>query len=118
VRGGAHDGNACPVCQQDECHHSPDRLFRVGVVAIIKEADLREVSLVSRPAHPGARLTAIPVDNADLMAHFRENYAPGLPLSCDKCLGNCTGFDELTEPGDSTVVPESGYSDDELREML
>ncbi|MGA2470169.1 MAG: hypothetical protein ABSG64_05715 [Solirubrobacteraceae bacterium] len=96
VRGGPGPSGRCPVCMQDKCRHTSDRLFRVPVVGIINEVtELPEVSLVGRPAQPEARFVKISVPTADLMAEFGDTFVPGTPVSCDRCLGPCWGFDEL-----------------------
>jgi hypothetical protein len=100
VRGGPGGTRDCPVCRQSECGHRADRLYRVGVVAIIREVrELVEVSIVDRPANPEARLTSLPVDNADLRASLGPNFLPGMPVSCDRCLSHCSGFETLTDRG-------------------
>jgi hypothetical protein len=99
VRSGVGPSGHCPVCLADSCGHNSDRLYRVSVVSIIKEAELREVSFVSRPAQPEARLLALPIDTAELAEYLGPGFEVGMPVNCDACLGPCTGFDELPEPG-------------------
>lgn len=96
VRGGAGPSGSCPVCLQESgCHHSGDRLYRVGVTSVIKHVEvLREVSLVDRPAQPEARLTALPIDSANLERAFGPNFKIGMRLNCDFCLGRCHGIED------------------------
>lgn len=94
VRGGPWAGGPCRVCLREDCRHRVDRLYRAAVVSIIKEARIREVSIVRRPAQPEARLTALPVSMEDLRAAFGRHFEPGMRVSCDKCLGECEGIDD------------------------
>jgi hypothetical protein len=96
VRGGVGTSGHCPVCMAEaECRHRADRLYRVTLTRIITKMDVREISLVSRPAGVTTRLLGIPVDNADLIKAFGPDFEVGMPVSCDKCLNGCWGFDEL-----------------------
>jgi hypothetical protein len=96
VRGGRHDGVDCPVCLRPECQHRGDRLYRVGVVSIVSNVDeLREVSMVVRPASPEARLLEIPIETAALQEKFGPRFSVGTEVSCDLCLGGCWGFDGM-----------------------
>jgi hypothetical protein len=95
VRGGAHDGLACPVCHQQTCEHRHDRLYRVSVISNVKEVDrILEVSVVGRPAQPEARPTELPIDTSALRQHLGPAFREGMKVSCDLCLGECWGFDE------------------------
>jgi hypothetical protein len=83
----------CSLCDGDlsEC----DRLYRAPVVSIIKEVDeLREISWVRRPAHPEARLVALPVSTDDRAEAPGGDFSVGVPVSCDRCLDPCPGIDD------------------------
>lgn len=96
VRGGGQQGRACAVCLDEECEHSPDWLYRVAVVSIVRNVDeIREISVVSRPAQPEARLLELPVNSESLRRHFGAAFVVGMSVSCDQCLGACPGFHEL-----------------------
>lgn len=100
VRGGARDGLECPVCQKATCEHRSDQLYRVSVISIVKEVDrLREISVVGRPAQPEARLTELPITTDALRQHLGSRFHPGMEVSCDLCLGQCPGFEEVPEQG-------------------
>ncbi len=105
VRGGPSPSGRCPICLQEECRHSPRRLYRVSLTAIVTKIRGREVSWVRRPANPETRLLSISVSNDDLANHFGEAFTPGVPLSCDKCLGPCWGFSEFEPPVDDGNEP-------------
>lgn len=94
VRGGAHDERPCSLCMQTACRHRVDRLYRASVVSIITDIQAQEVSIVRRPAQPEARLLGIPVSSDDL-ANALGGFQPGIEVSCDKCLEDCPGFEEI-----------------------
>jgi hypothetical protein len=92
VPGGTADLGWCRVCLQEHCNHDDGQTYRVAVVAIITEMRLNEVSLVSKPAHPEARFTAISIPVSDLAEALGDEFAPGLDVSCDRCLLPCDGL--------------------------
>jgi hypothetical protein len=98
VRGGPNATGRCPVCGRKKCDHRPDRLYRAAMTRIVTQMRLREVSMVSRPAGVETRLTEIPVDTDGLQQHLGSAWKPGMPVSCDRCLGgldSCLGFTEF-----------------------
>lgn len=96
VRGGVGAAGHCPVCMaKADCQHRADRLYRVTLTKLITDMDVREVSFVSRPAGVTTRLLGIPVDNADLIEALGPDFEVGMPVSCDKCLNGCWGFNEF-----------------------
>jgi hypothetical protein len=104
VAGGPNASGYCPVCVRQVgvpvCDHSPTDTFEVEPVSIITEIiRLEEISLVSRPIQPDARLTAIPVDGQTLKAAMGPRFQYGIDtVSCSRCLNPCSGFDRM--PGD------------------
>ena len=93
VPGGAEDLGWCRVCLFDaDCDHSRDQRYRVGVVSIIREMQITEVSLVNKPAHPGARLLRVSVPFTQLQEVLGPELSPGDGVSCDKCLLECDGL--------------------------
>jgi hypothetical protein len=93
VPGGVADLGWCRVCTNAECTaHAPDQTYRTGVVAIIRDMDLDEVSFVSRPAQPDVRIQRQSIDMADLRAALGEQWKPGMAVSCDFCLHPCSGL--------------------------
>jgi hypothetical protein len=96
VAGGIGPAGVCPVCTNSECtDHSPEKRYRVGVVGIVRELELHEISIVRKPAQPEARFTSLPVSTEDLQEALGSSFVPGMPVSCDKCLYPCSGIDEL-----------------------
>lgn len=92
VPGGTDELGWCRICLADACLHTPADRERVTVVAIIREMELEEISLVSKPAHPEARLTSVSVSASDLQAGLGPEFTPGMDVSCDKCLSFCGGL--------------------------
>lgn len=97
VRGGSGPSGYCPVCMgEGGCRHDPDRLYPATPTRIVKELQIREVSLVSRPAGVTTRLTELPIDTTKLVHALGPEFEVGMPVSCDLCLkGDCWGFDEF-----------------------
>jgi hypothetical protein len=93
VPGGSADLGWCRVCLKESgCSHRADEQHRVGVVSIIKEMELQEVSIVGRPAHPDARFEIIGIDAGKLQARLGAAFSPGVPVNCDRCLQVCEGL--------------------------
>jgi hypothetical protein len=107
VRGGVGASGHCPVCMAEaDCQHRADRLYRVTLTKIITKMDVREISLVSRPAGVTTRLLVISVDNADLIEALGPDFEVGMPVSCDKCLNGCWGISEFDLPDASLAGDE------------
>jgi hypothetical protein len=47
-------------------------------------------------------LSALRVDSDRLVAKLGSRFAIGMPVNCDKCLGECWGFDELPSDDQDT----------------
>ena len=93
VPGGHKDLGWCRVCiLKTDCGHSPTESYRVGVVAIITELELTEISLVSKPAHPEARQRKVSISSSRLKESLGPEFHIGGPVSCDKCLLECQGL--------------------------
>ena len=86
----------CSICHQEpaECDHINGRVYDgercYRIITEVKE--ILEVSLVSRPAQPDARIQRVSVSTSDLQDHLGPVWKPGMPVSCDKCLSPCPGF--------------------------
>jgi hypothetical protein len=83
----------CSICEgdPDECEHVRGReCGGQACVHIITDAEVMEVSLVGKPAQPDARLTSISVSTSTMRSKLGE-FAPGVPVTCDKCLSSCDG---------------------------
>lgn len=93
VPGGTADLGWCRVClTREPCEHVPTELYRAGVVSIIDQGDLDEISLVGKPAMPDARIHSQTVDLADLQRALGPEFEPGMDVSCDFCLTRCSGL--------------------------
>lgn len=114
IRGGPWTGGNCRVCFKPVCNHRDDRLYRAPVVAIIVDGNIDEVSEVRRPANPTARMIDIPLSTEKLAELLGTDFHPGVDLSCDMCLEECTGFvDPFTDDDDgneSSIHHEGGIT--------
>ena len=97
VAGGIGPTGRCRACGSDECtEHIPERTYRVPAIGIVTEIDqVREVSIVARPAQPLARLTSVPVDGDLLRDALGSSFETGMTVSCDRCLNACKGIAEI-----------------------
>jgi hypothetical protein len=96
VEAGRHKG-WCNICGEEACKsHDIGTKYDAEARVIITEMQLREISIVSRPAHPDARLTKIDMSRGDVERELGR-LPSGAHLSCDKCLSSCQGFDYLPE---------------------
>jgi hypothetical protein len=87
----------CSICGSDPaaCSHVTGRTYDGQFCARrIKRADVLEISLVSRPAQPDARIIARRVGHAELRQALGPRWQPGIPVSCDRCLRPCGGITE------------------------
>lgn len=85
----------CTVCDQEisVCPHIKGRDYD-GVICAHRLMDLevQSIDLVAYPAHPDARVLMQSVDIADLVKALGPDFEPGMPVSCDQCLGACRGI--------------------------
>jgi Caudovirus prohead serine protease len=92
VPGGSDDLGWCRVCCQPECEHLQTETYRASLVSIIREMELHEVSVVTKPAHPEARIQLVSIPLSDLRAELGNDFQPGMDVSCDRCLSPCEGL--------------------------
>lgn len=92
----------CSICgsDPDDCPHITGRMYDdQRCIRRVTELDLLEISLVGRPEQPDARIMSMSVDLSDLRESLGEEFAPGGPVTCDRCLSPCDGvarpFEEL-----------------------
>jgi hypothetical protein len=92
----------CSICGRDpdECPHISGRIYDgQRCVRNVTDLDLLEISLVARPKQPDARIESMSIDVKDLRDSLGEEFAPGVPVTCDRCLSACDGvarpFEEL-----------------------
>ena len=85
----------CSICGEDpeDCDHISGQFYGDEVCGrLITEADLMEVSLVSRPRQPDARIQSVSITREDLERELGSEFRYGMPVSCDKCLRECNGM--------------------------
>lgn len=95
-RAGRDGTGKCDICGATSCPHTEDQEFLVEAHASAGNAEVGEVSLVSRPRYPQARLVKITKnigsDTGD--QPWRRAAELGL-LNCDADLGPCSGLNEI-----------------------
>ena len=92
VPGGADELGWCRVCLKESCGHVPTDSYRVSLVSIIREMTFDEVSIVSKPAHPDARMMSVSIDVAALSTELGDGFVPGADVRCSRCLLPCEGL--------------------------
>lgn len=84
----------CSICGNDpqDCPHIAGRTYDgKRCIRIINDGDILEVSLVGRPAQPDARIESMSIDMNDFRMSLGPDFAPGVPVTCDRCLSACDG---------------------------
>lgn len=98
-------GDRCNLCDRKDCDHEDGEAGVVVCGHLIVSADLVEISLVPRPAQPMARIGEVDVDVGLLEALLGpRGWAPGMEVSCDKCLSACHGvreYDPMLSPDEN-----------------
>ena len=94
--GGIVREARCSVCQLDpyDCDHITGEYYD-GILCVreVHRIDLLEVSFVTRPAQPDARIERMSVSARELQQHLGTKWKPGMPVSCDRCLTSCSGLE-------------------------
>jgi hypothetical protein len=98
IEGGIFADGYCRVCEASDCTTHGAGTHQVRCGSIVAEMTIEELSMVDRPVQPDARLTAIPMDTKQLAEFLGPTFKPGMPVSCDRCLSECPGFDSLQRP--------------------
>lgn len=92
--GAIIDESNCSICGQDPdlCSHISGRNYEGSpCYRIITKFRLDHVALVEHPDFPDARVTASPVDLADIIQELGPVPPLGTPIYCDRCLSSCQG---------------------------
>lgn len=92
--GGIVRKASCSICHQDpeDCEHITGRVYEgEACVRVLEDIELREVSLVGKPANPDARIERMSIDTAELEESLGPEFQPGTPVACDRCLYSCDG---------------------------
>lgn len=93
VTGGPNKADRCPVCAETMCNHSPDQKYQVMAGRIITKAELDEISLVTRPKQPEARIQICPVPEETIRNALGPKFRYGEDMvDCSMCLLACPGF--------------------------
>lgn len=84
----------CSICEAsiDDCNHVPGVVYdNVECVRVIKQLDILDIALVGWPAQRGARIHEISYSPSELAESLGEEFYPGIPVMCDRCLSPCDG---------------------------
>lgn len=92
VPGGSSELGWCRVCGDDCCSHSEEREYRVPLNIVVTEAEIDEISLVTRPAMRVTRIERMSESVAAIEEVVGHKLPDGSVLSCDSCLSPCEGL--------------------------
>ena len=87
----------CSICRQDpeDCHHITGQTYGDKVCyRVVTRADLLEISFVSRPGQPDARIHRVSVNRNELEQAIGPSFRYGMLVSCNVCLQRCDGMTE------------------------
>ena len=84
------DDGRCSVCGLLNCGHKQGETYPVTASGIGREIAAHEVSMVSRPRYPLARINKMTRE----VPERYQPYAEAGVLDCDECLGPCGGLVE------------------------
>jgi hypothetical protein len=87
----------CSICRQDpwECPHVLGEEYD-GEIAhvVITKAEPIEVSFVSRPRQPDARIVKQSLSSSELAQELGPDFVPGDDVLCGRCLVTCSGVSD------------------------
>lgn len=86
-------GGKCSICGAEDCEHEDGRAYLVPARGIARNVIAQEVSMVTRPRYPQARIAEQSLD-LELTAEGERLARAGF-LSCDADLGPCKGFNDM-----------------------
>lgn len=96
IAGRQADGG-CTICNSPRClSHTPGARYPVVAHPITRQADLQEISTVTRPRDPLARCNAVEIP-AYAIASLPNQDDPNASLHCEWCIAPCTGFTSVEE---------------------
>lgn len=84
------EDGSCNICDLPECPHENMSTYPVIARGFVRDINIHETSMVSRPRYPLARITEW---TKEIPQRYRE-YAEAHVLNCDGCMGPCKGFNE------------------------
>ena len=87
------DVGQCPCGESPNCRHNEGDVLELRPHAVVKDADLHEVSLVARPRDPLARISAVSFDNQKMTTLAGREIPSGtIESECLHCRQSCTGM--------------------------
>ncbi|MEY9966573.1 hypothetical protein ABIA33_004638 [Streptacidiphilus sp. MAP12-16] len=85
------DEGQCNVCGTQECPHKVGQSVGAYPYPVMADGAIHEVSMVSRPRDPLARLNKIEI-SMDLLTKTLGKEPTGQKITCYRCLHPCSGF--------------------------
>ena len=85
------DEGRCNVCGTSECPHQVGQSVGAYPHPTMADGTIHEVSMVSRPRDPLARLTALEMP-MDFLTQALGQEPAGQEIACYRCLHPCSGF--------------------------
>lgn len=83
----------CTICGAVDCHHEEGVSYSVVATQEVKNAVLHEVSLVSKPRYPQARIVRMTLDVDQLVTpEMSREMLIKADINCDDDLGPCRGM--------------------------
>jgi hypothetical protein len=101
----------CSICRIDpeDCPHINGRLYGgQRCISVITDADILEISVVGRPAQPDARTKSMSIGMQELRDSLGDDFVPGVPVTCDRCLSRCDGVVRPFENFELEISEEKG----------
>lgn len=95
VRVNRNPEGMCNACGRRSCSHHDGDIVLAYPHPVIGDVQLHEISMVTRPRDPLARITKIEIDH-QLLAHSLGGQPSGHDAWCYRCLHPCDGFTTLT----------------------
>jgi hypothetical protein len=87
----------CSICLSDpeDCEHIAGRVYGgTRCQRVITEINLVEISLVSRPNQPDARIESMSFSHEEMVGQLGEEFNPGIDVICDRCKSPCQGIND------------------------
>jgi hypothetical protein len=99
IAGTTTPDGYCRICVEQDCSkHKSHLLYKANPVSIITEMMVDEISFVARPAQPDARILREELSTNHLQKLLGDQFVPGAPAPCDRCLSDCGGLIQFVGP--------------------
>jgi hypothetical protein len=93
-------GGRCNLCDRETCSHHDGEMGTAVCGHYIVSCEIVELSIVTRPAQPMARIEKVSMSTKEIAEHVGAGWHPGMDVSCDRCLAVCYGvIEHEPDPG-------------------